>query len=155
MAPTIRLSSTPHPTGFPIANHEMKATPRNHLYTPPCPHAPSPAMPRSQREGKKTNRMLSLEETPQILQPLPRRLGLVNSAPATFSAAVLVHAQTGKLLLLVLELEHLLLEAVGHDVPHGGHLAFLAEAVHAVDGLRFGGGVVLGFQDVDCAVVSV
>jgi len=83
----------------------------------------------------------SAEETPQLLQPLLRRLRLVQPP--------LTHAQLREIRLLELQLEHVFLKAIFHNEARARHLALLPQAVHAIDGLRFGRGVELRLHDVD------
>lgn len=83
----------------------------------------------------------SPKQTPQVLQPLLRRLRLIDLLPP--------HAQIRQHPLLPLQLEHLLLKRLLHDEPGNHNLALLAQPVHAVDGLRLGRRVELRLHDVD------
>ena len=90
---------------------------------------------------------LSLEETSEIHQALSRSVSPVHDlvlVPA-------VKTEARKLDFLVLKLQHLLLEAIPHDVPDGADRSPLAETVHSIDGLSFGSWVVLWFHDIDVA----
>ena len=85
--------------------------------------------------------MSSPKQTPQVLQPLLRRLRFIDPLPP--------HAQIRQHPLLPLQLEHLLLKRLLHDEPGDHNLALLAQPVHAVDGLRLGRRVELRLHDVD------
>jgi hypothetical protein len=82
----------------------------------------------------------SPEQAPQLLQP-----------PLTILTLVPLprHRQIGKRLLLILEGEHLLLEALVHDVPLNRDLSVLAEPVHAINSLSFGSRVKLRLHHED------
>lgn len=84
------------------------------------------------------------KQAPNILQSLPRSLSLIHRLPDLG-----IHTQAGKFLLLVLQLQHLLLEAVTYDITRGLDWSLLPQSVYAIHGLCFCSRVVLGFHDVD------